>query len=129
MHKMGEKPRALFLFHDGIFLRDDLICSGLFPSHLDGKPCPFAEDGRIPQPQPLDKAKASMYPKLGRIGDLVPPCVVEKLGPLREWRRREGACYPYHLSQLQLYKCRQMFLLVVLGESKDQHIQTGGSHD
>jgi hypothetical protein len=129
MHKMGKKPRALFLFHDAMFLRDDLVCSGLFPSHLGGKPCPFADGGRIPQPQPLDELKASMVPMLGRIGDLVPPCVVEQLGPLREWRKCEGAWYPTDLRQLRLYKCCQMFLLVVPGESKGQHRQTGCSSD
>jgi hypothetical protein len=115
MHKMGEKPRALFLFSDGMFLRDDLICSGLFPSHLNGKPCPFADGGKLPKPQPLNKVKVSMHPKLGRRGDLVPPCVVEGLGPLWAWRRNEGARYPSDLGQLRLYKCRQMFLLVLPG--------------
>jgi hypothetical protein len=129
MHKMGEKPRALFLFPDGIFLRDDLVCSGIFPSHLDGQPCPFADEGKIPKPRPLDEVKASTHPKLGRVGDLVPPCVVGQLGPLKAWRRREGAHYPSDLSPLRLYKCRQMFLLVVPGISEGRIMQTGDSPD
>ncbi|KPK90117.1 MAG: hypothetical protein AMJ88_16605 [Anaerolineae bacterium SM23_ 63] len=127
MHKMGKKPRALFLLPEGIFLRDDLICSGIFPSHLDGKPCPFADGGKMPKPQPLDEAKVSMHPKLGRVGDVAPPCVVEQLGPLREWRRREGVRYPSDLSPLRLYKCRQMFLLVVPGLAQGHHIQKESS--
>ena len=129
MHKMGEKPRALFLFPDGMFLRDDLVCSGIFPSHLDGKPCPFADEGKIPKSQPLDKVKVSTQPNLGRVGDLVPPCIVVQLGPLRAWRRRKGARYPSDLNPLRLYKCRQMFLLVVLGLAEGQHTHTGGSPD
>jgi len=129
MHKMGEKPRALFLFQDGIFLRDDLVCSGIFPSHLDGKPCPFADEGKIPKQQPLGEVKVSMHSNLGRAGDLVPPCIVGQLGPLRAWRRGEGARYPSDLSPLRLYKCRQMFLLVVPGLAEGQQRQTGDSPD
>jgi hypothetical protein len=129
MHKMGKKPRALFLFSEGLFLRDDLICSGLFPSYLDGKPCPFADGGRMPQPQPLDEVKVSMNPKLGRIGDLTPPCVIERLGPLREWLRGEDVRYPSDLGLLELYKCRQMFLVVVPGLARGQNRQTRGGFD
>jgi hypothetical protein len=129
MHKMGEKPRALFLFPEGMFLRDDLVCSGIFPSHLDGKPCPFADEGKFPKPQPLDKVKVSIQPNLGRVGDLVPPCIVGQLGPLRAWQRGKGARYPSDLNPLQLYKCRQMFLLVVPGLAEGQHTQKGGSPD
>jgi hypothetical protein len=129
MHKMGEKPRALFLFPEGMFLRDDLVCSGIFPSHLDGKPCPFADEGKIPKPQPLDKVKVSIQPNLGRVGDLVPSCIVRQLGPLQAWRRGEGARYPSNLSRLRLYKCCQMFLLVMPGLAEGQDMQTEGSHD
>ena len=127
MHKMGKEPRALFLFPEGMFLRDDLVCSGLFPSHLDGTPCPFADEGRMPKPQPLDEVKVSMHPKLGCVGDLVPPCAIEQLGPLQAWRRGEGVRYPSDLGPLRLYKCRQMFLLIVPGLTEGQHMQTEGS--
>jgi hypothetical protein len=127
MHKMGEKPRALFLFPDGTLLRDDLICSGLFPSHLNGKPCPFADEEKMPNPRPLDEVKVSKHPNLGCVGDLVPPCIVGHLGPLQAWRRREGTRYPSDLGSLRLYKCRQMFLLVVPGLAEGHHVQKGGS--
>lgn len=124
MHKMGEKPRALFLFPDGMLLRDDLICSGLFPSHLNGEPCPFADEGKIPHPQPLDEVRVSTHPNLGGVGDLVPPCIVEYLGPLWAWRKRDGARYPSDLGSQRLYKCRQMFLLVVPGLVEGQPMQS-----
>jgi hypothetical protein len=122
MHKKGDKPRALFLFPNGKFLHGDLVCSGIYPSRLGGRPCPFSEEGRIPEPQPLDEIKAQLKPELGRAGDLVPPCAVEQLGPLWTWRRKEGIRYPSDLSSLCLFKCRQMFLLVVpgLARAKDR---------
>jgi hypothetical protein len=69
----------------------------------------------MPKPRPLDEMRARLHPELGRVGDLVPPCVVGQLGPLWAWRRKEGVRYPFDLSPLRLFKCRQMFLLVVPG--------------
>jgi hypothetical protein len=83
----------------------------------------------MPKSRPLDEVKVSTHPNLGRKGDLVPSCVVGQLGPLRAWRRREGARYPSDLSPLRLYKCRQMFLLVVPGLAEGRHMKTGGSTD
>jgi hypothetical protein len=119
MHKKDEKPRALFLFPDGKFLGDDLVCSGIYPSHLGGKPCPFAEEGKMPKPRPLDEMRAQLHPELGQVGDSVPPCAVGQLGPLWAWRRNGGVRYPSDLDQLRLFKCRQMFLLVVPGLDRE----------
>jgi hypothetical protein len=43
-------PKALFIAPDGNIYPDYLICSGA----LGGEPCPFAQNGRIPDPRPLD---------------------------------------------------------------------------
>lgn len=117
MHNKDDKPRALFLFPDGQLLGDDLICSGIFSSGLEGKPCPFSEEGKIPRPQPIDEASK---PKLGQPGDLAPPCAVESLGNLEAWPSAGEVRYPEELGSLKVYKCRQMFLLVVPGLKGDQ---------
>ena len=112
MHNKDYKPRALFLFPDGQLLDDNLICSGTFPSGLEGKHCPFSEGGRMPQPKPIDEASKS---KLGQSGGLAPPCAVESLGNLEAWQGAGEVRYPEELGSLEVYKCRQMFLLVVPG--------------
>ena len=117
MHNKGDKPRALFLFPDGKLLSDHLVCSGIFLSRLEGKLCPFSEGGRMPRPKPIDEASK---PKLGHFGELAPPCAVESLGILEAWQRAGEVRYPEELGLLKVYKCRQMFLLVVPGLTGDQ---------
>ena len=122
MHKKGDKPWALFLFPDGKLIGDDLVCSGIFPSGLEGKHCPFSEEGRMPRPIPIDEASK---PKLGQFGELAPPCAVESLGNLEAWQRAGEVRYPEELGLLNVYKCRQMFLLVVPGLKGDQLEENG----
>ncbi|NIM95173.1 MAG: hypothetical protein GTO18_15865 [Anaerolineales bacterium] len=52
----------------------------------------------------------------GEIRDLhIPACVVQVLGYFNQWPG-EGACrFPKDISGLPVYKCRQMFLLVLPG--------------
>ncbi|TET85419.1 MAG: hypothetical protein E3J37_01975 [Anaerolineales bacterium] len=116
MHNKDDKPQALFLFPDGKLLSDDLVCSGISPSGLEGKPCPFSEGGRMPRPQPIDEASK---PRLGQSGELVPPCAVEYFGSLDAWQSAGEVRYPEALGSLKVYKCRQMFLLVVPGLRED----------
>ena len=56
-----------------------------------------------------------MKPELGCAGDLVPPCAVEQLGCLERWQARSKSKYPEALWDLRVFKCRQMFLLVIPG--------------
>jgi hypothetical protein len=51
-----DTPKALFLAPDGNVYPDTMICSGILPAELGGMPCPFAKQGRIPKPQPLNAA-------------------------------------------------------------------------
>jgi len=117
MHNKGDKPQALFLFPDGKLLGDNLVCSGIPPSGLEGKHCPFSEGGSMPRPKPIDEASK---PKLGQSGELAPPCAVEYLGSLEAWQSVGEVRYPKELGSLKAYKCRQMFLLVVPGLKVDQ---------
>jgi len=116
MHKKDDKPRALFLFPDGKLLGDNLVCSGISPSGLEGKYCPFSEGGRMPRPKPIDEASKL---KLSQFGELAPPCAIEYLGSLEAWQRAGEVRYPKELGSLKVYKCRQMFLLVVPGLRED----------
>ena len=116
MHNKGDKPRALFLSPDGKLLGDNLVCSGIFPSGLEGKHCPFSEGGRMPRLKPIDEASNL---KLGQSGELTPPCAVESLGSLEAWQRAGEVRYPEEFGSLKMFKCRQMFLLVVPGLRED----------
>ncbi|NIS82368.1 MAG: hypothetical protein GTO14_19660 [Anaerolineales bacterium] len=115
MHETADEPRALFLSKEGDLKPDSLICSGKLPAHLEETPCPFSKEGRMPAPQPLVEIELYGRPELGRIGELAPPCAIEQLGDLASWQGSEGIAYPEHLSALRIFKCRQMFLLVVPG--------------
>ena len=53
-------PKLLFISADGRVYPDTLICSGELPTELGGKPCPFSQAGRIPEPIPLDPVPASI---------------------------------------------------------------------
>jgi len=59
MNVHSGEPRALFLSPDGNIYPDSMICSGVLPAELNGKPCPFSQSGRIPDPLPLDANKFS----------------------------------------------------------------------
>ncbi|WP_229453922.1 hypothetical protein [Nostoc sp. CHAB 5715] len=43
MNIQNTEPKALFLSPDGNVYPDSLICSGIIPGELDGKPCPHSQ--------------------------------------------------------------------------------------
>jgi hypothetical protein len=69
----------------------------------------------MPRPVRMDEVARRRSPKLGKTGNWAPPCCIEQLGALREWTLAEGQTLPEALEGLRLFKCRQMFLLVVPG--------------
>jgi hypothetical protein len=73
----------------------------------------------MPQPTALDEVTARRLPELGQPGDLAPPCAVQHLGRLGNWRQGE-VDHAEELRDLRLFKCRQMFLLVVPGLRHDR---------
>jgi hypothetical protein len=127
MHQKRGVPRALFLSQQGMIFSDEYVCSGELPSRLGGQPCLFSDNGRIPSPCPLDEIKAKMQPKLGRIGDLAPPCAIEQLGGLEAWMGAHDVHCPDVMKPLRLFKCRQMFLLVVPGLKDSSPQEMGGN--
>lgn len=120
MERQQVGPRALFPSPNGSMMPDDEICSGLVPAQLRGKPCPYSDRGRMPTPVPIDEFSAQRLPGRGAVGDLAPPCAVQHLGRLADWEAEREARYPVELGPLRLFKCRQMFLLVVPGLKDDQ---------
>ena len=116
MENRTSKPRALFLFLDGPVQPEMLVCSGRFPSHLAGKPCPYSDQGRIPLPPPKQEEEHGLaeFPAVAPI-ELTPACVIQDLGRLRNWRGKVALVYPKEFENERLFKCRQMFLLVIPG--------------
>jgi hypothetical protein len=127
------EPRALFPGPDGTFYPDSLICSGMLPAELEGKPCPYAEHGRFPQPRPLVISDSSYSIDKGAPGDLCPPCAKQQLGSLGHWQGQGGLRIPAELSPLRLFKCRMWLWVVVPGLRDDapQHLERGDTlwHD
>lgn len=115
MDNTQEKPRALFLFPNSKIYPDSLICSGILPDEFGGKPCPFSNDGRMPDPVPLDPNNPTYTIDKGEPGDLCPPCVKQQLSHLGHWQGHGKQQFPEHLLSLRLFKCRQWFWLVVPG--------------
>ncbi len=109
------KPRALFISADGMLYSDSLICSGLLPDKLGGKPCPFAQDRHMPKPRPLDPADPEYDAAKGKPGELCPPCAVLHVGALDDWEEHERLHLPEEVLPLRLFQCRQSFWLVVPG--------------
>lgn len=107
--------RALFLAADGEIYPDVLICSGVLPAQLNGEPCPYAENGRLPTPLPLNKDSPDYSPDKGEHGDLCPPCAMHNLSSLGQWEGISGHSYPKELRSLRLFQCRQWLWLVVPG--------------
>jgi hypothetical protein len=107
--------KALFLAADGQIYPDVLICSGVLPEQLHGEPCPYAENGRLPTPLPLNKDSPDYSRDKGEPGDLCPPCVRENWCSLGQWQGENGFAYPPELSPLRLFKCRQNLWLVMPG--------------
>lgn len=112
---MLDTPNALFLSPDGTVLPDSLICSGRLAAELDGQPCPYAVQGRMPGLEPLREDTDTYSVDKGRPGDLCPTCAKHQLGSLRHWQGHHGQQFPEELLSLRLFKCRQWFWLVVPG--------------
>jgi hypothetical protein len=108
-------PRALFLSKDGSLYSDTLICSGLLPAQLGGKPCPYAVNKQMPEPVPLPADGSENDALKGQPGDLCPPCAHLNAGPLRDWDEHERYFVPEELLPLRLFQCKQAFWLVVMG--------------
>ena len=68
------RPEGHLPVPDGNVYPDTLICSGVIPSELGGKPCPYSQAGRMPDVIPLDPAAGNYTIDKGRPGDLCPPC-------------------------------------------------------
>ena len=109
------EPLALFLSPDGNIYPDTLICNGLVPSELDGKPCPYSQAGRFTQSVPLNPLDPTYTQDKGQPGNLCPTCVLQQLGNLGHWQGDNKQTYPEELLPLRLFKCRTWFWLVVLG--------------
>jgi hypothetical protein len=119
MNQLLNGAKALFLAADGNVYPDTLICSGILPAHLNGKPCPYAQNGRLPDPEPLDASHPSYTIDKGKPGDLCPPCAKQNLSSLGHWQGHGGQEFPEELLSLRLFKCRQWLWLVVPGLRDD----------
>jgi len=116
---LHDDARALFLGQDGTIMPDTLICSGML-ADFDGQPCPHAQHGRMPVPQPLDPAAPTYTIDKGKPGDLCPPCAKQQLAHLGHWQGHGGQQFPADLLPLRLFKCRMWLWLVVPGLRDDQ---------
>ena len=74
--------KALFISPDGTLFPDTMICSGLIPDQLGGQPCPFSNNGRLPDLIPLHADDPAYTADKGAPGDLCPPGAKQQLGPL-----------------------------------------------
>jgi hypothetical protein len=119
MNPSNGTVRARFIAPDGSLYPDDLICSGRLTLDLKGQPCPFSQDGRLPDPQPLDPADPTYSSDKGKPGDLCPPCAKQQLAALGHWDWHRGQTYPEELKPLRLFKCSQWLWLVVPGLRHD----------
>ncbi|MEI2607270.1 MAG: hypothetical protein V9G20_01435 [Candidatus Promineifilaceae bacterium] len=109
------KPQALFIAPDGQLYPDSLVCSGTATQLLAGEPCPYAQNGGMPDPVPLCVNDVDYSPDKGQPGDLCPPCAKQNLSSLGHWQGHGGQTHPEALFSLRLFKCRQWLWLVVPG--------------
>ena len=115
MSSVNTHPKALFLSPDGKIYPDTLICSGTISSELDGQPCPYSHNGRLPAPVPLDRNDPNYSLDKGNPGDLCPPCAKQQLANLGHWQEHDRQIFPEELLQLRLFKCRRWLWLVIPG--------------
>jgi hypothetical protein len=115
MNNRNGDLKAIFLSPDGNVYPDTLICSGVIPPELGGKPCPYSQTGRMPDVIPLDPAASNYTLDKGQPGDLCPPCAKQQLANLQHWQGHGRQQFPEELLPLRLFKCRQWFWLVVPG--------------
>ena len=117
------EPRALFLFQDSEPEPDFKVCSGILPSHLMGQPCPYSEDGRMPETH-----KTAWIPRSGSSRKALKDqafsgCGLQNLGMVNEWGRVHNLNYPKQFGMFDLYKCRQMFLLILIFDSPPKPVE------
>ena len=115
MDNLNGTAKALFISPDGKVYPDYLVCSGALMPVAGGGPCPFAQDGHIPDPQPLNPDDPLYSIDKGQPGDLCPPCAKQQLANLGHWEGHRGQHFPDELKPLRLFKCRQWLWLVVPG--------------
>ena len=114
MHMFHGKPRALFLFPSRrAFLSEEDICGGLQIADFGGETCAFSRSGRILF-TPHKRTKTVSNNRLAVEGPQLPSCVIQEVGSLADWGRETDIAVPEHVAHLPVYKCQQMFLLVVL---------------
>jgi hypothetical protein len=124
MNHSTDGPKALFLAPDGNIYPDTLICSGILPAQLNGQPCPYSQNGRFPDPVPLNPDDPDYSIDKGQPGDLCPPCAKQNLSQLGHWQQNGGQHFPEEIHSLRLFKCRQWFWLVVPGLHQHNPSQT-----
>lgn len=100
------EPKALFLSPDGNIYPDTLICSGILPAELNGKPCPYSQAGRILEPLPLNRDDPSYSIDKEQPGELCSPCAKLQLTNLGHWQGHGKQKFPQELLSLRLFKCR-----------------------
>lgn len=127
MNKPSDKPKAFFLSPDGNIYPDTMICSGVIPAELNGQPCPFSQNGRLPDPIPLHKNGSVYTIDKGKLGDFCPPCAKQQLGPLGHWQGHHNQTFPEELLPLRLFKCRQWLWLVIPGLRDDTPTSLNGA--
>jgi len=100
------EPKALFLSPDGNIYPDTLICSRILPAEFNGKPYPYSQAGRIPEPLLLNPDDSSYSIDKGQLGYLCPPCAKQNLSNLGHWQGHGNQKFPQELLSLRLLKCR-----------------------
>ncbi len=127
MAEAGAAPRALFLFPDEPPQPDEVVCSGRYQDWLGGAACPYSEGGRMPlgPDRPAAGGPSGGGPGQATISDVRPaagpgdlPCVIASFGKLANWRGERELLFPPELGRLTLYKCKQMFLLVLVEDAR-----------
>jgi hypothetical protein len=96
--------RAYCVGPDALYA-DSLVCSGRYCAELDGRPCRFAEQGRMPHPVPLREDDPLYSIDKGQPGDLCPPCMDAQLTSLSHWQGHGGQIFPEQFLPLRLFKC------------------------
>jgi hypothetical protein len=114
MAESRSEPRALFLFLDMEPKPDTEICSGQFPSHLGGKPCPYSEHGRMPAGNISSGEFLKPKVTVDQLPGSIRACKLQKLGRVDQWQEDVPLVFPEELAQEIVYKCRQTFIVVLL---------------
>jgi len=132
-HNGNQQAKAFFISPNGTLYPDYLVCSGIIPAELNGKPCPFAQAGHIPDPAPLDPNDSTYANDKGSAGDFCPPCAKQYLSSLGHWQNKMRPDVPQEFLALRLFKCMQWFWLVVPGltdaDPKRICVNGQGKHD